>query len=525
MTVVTLKAYDSTYGGTPVTLTAADSRQWLQQANDVGSGLCRLQKDHAQVASLPHDAIVQCLIDGTPVFAWVVEPWEQVSVGEGADQLRTFSGRGTLCLWQWGIVYPALGIGRISPAYRSFDFSSPDYDDSAWVAAEEIKQQSDTSSPWSGAPRDWPDPDAYWIWSRAAVAGPPPQPVGVSYFRKKFTLADEATIAFFFTADDGFDLYLDGARVAGETVAFQWGETKRFDVFLDPGDHYLAVRAENITRASASTNVAGFILSGIETDEGGQTLGSVVVSTDATWATEDYPATPPGWTPGKILRTLLNEVKARDSGPQPSPLTNMTVDFSDTLDSDGVPWDEIDISFPVRATYLDVIAQLVETSIDVRMAPDQLVLQAYVKGGAGSDVSATVAFTPTNGTLTKLTHRGSPITATHALTQYADGRWYEASRSAVVRKEVGLEAGTAESTEAVDRIADAFFDHAAVETVTPAAQVEPTSGKTPYTDFEIFDTVSVTDEADAAEDRVVRDIVVTSDEEANAYFDCEYFDV
>lgn len=526
MAVLTLKAYDATYGGTPVTLTNADSRQFLHQAGpDTGSGLLRIHKDDAAVASLPAGAIVQCLLDGTARFAWVVEPYEQTSVGEGPELLRTVSGRGTLALWESGIVYPALGIGRITPAgaARAFSWASPDYDDSGWGAATQIKQQSSTAAPWSGAPQDWPDPTAYWIWSRAAVAGPPPQPVGTSYFRKHFNLGAEKTIAFFFTADDGFDLYLDGNRVAGETVAFQWGETKRFDVFLDAGDHYLAVRGENITRASASTNVAGFILSGIETDEGGQTLGSVVVNTDNTWARSDYPAAPPGWTPGKILRTLLNEVKARDTVPQPSPLTNMTVDFSDTLDSAGTPWTEIDVSFPVGSSYLEVIAQLCETSIDVMMAPDQLVLHAWVKPH-GTDVSSTVVFSPTNGTLTKLSHRGNPISATHALAQYADGRWYEVSRSAAVRKEVALQLGTAESTEAVDRVADALFDRTAVASEVPACQVEPTSGKTPYADFNIFYTVSVTDSASAAQDKRVRDIVVTSDEDANAYFDLEFFD-
>lgn len=506
-------------------LYAASDVQTFDAPNDVGSGLLRVHIDDPDIADLTSGNIVVVSYLGTPFFAWRIEPWTQdtVSKDEAAGKLRTLSGRGTLATWEAAIVFGPLGASAdLVGDYRPFGWADPNYDDTGWSSAVQIKQQSSGATPWAGAPTDWPaiGNTAYWIWSRAAVAGPPPQPVGISYFRKSFTLAGEMAIALFFSADDGFDLYLDGVRVAGETRAFQWAETKRFDIHLSAGTHYLAVRAENITRTAAATNVAGFVLAGIETDEGGATLSTLVVKTDNTWKASDYPAAPPGATPGYIIRKLLAEVQARDSGPQPSPLAAMTTSFSDTTDSNSSPWETLDASYRIGATYLEVIRQLCETHIDVQMDPASLTLHAYGKP-AGVDYSSTIDLVEGENILT-LTHESAPAAVTAALVRYGDGRYRVTSTAGAQWLEAYIEAGGAESPDQADRVASAVFDRRAADRVTPDALVEPTAGRTPYVDFANFDVITVPTHNGSTTTKKVYGITMTTDDEGDPFFHLEY---
>lgn len=95
-----------------------------------------------------------------------------------------------------------------------------------------------------------------------------------------------------------------------------------------------------------------------------------------------------GATPGAVLKYLWDE--AQDAGRPVAPLPLMTVDFDDTLDSDGNAWATSDALAGLTANvgdfYLDTLALLVGTGvIDLVMGPD---LDMHAYNGYGRDLTS-----------------------------------------------------------------------------------------------------------------------------------------
>lgn len=94
-------------------------------------------------------------------------------------------------------------------------------------------------------------------------------------------------------------------------------------------------------------------------------------------------------TPGEVIWAMYQEAIAADRPIHPLPL--MTIDFTDTTDSDGDPWTVIDaldaISAQVGDDYLSTIGQLIQTgALDVDMDPN---LGMHVYNSYGRDLHAT----------------------------------------------------------------------------------------------------------------------------------------
>ncbi len=384
-------------GALVVALPNSFKRTWQDVLDDVGSHGCEVQADDAAVPSVPYRSIIRYSLDGVARFAGLIESkhTKAVDPGEEANETVEFKGRGTLAIWEEAVTYPEQGLGSLPFSdTRLFSYASTKFDSSGWGSSFVVKQQSNPATPYPNAPSGWPDPTAYWIW---AVPFASPQPVGDCYFRKTFTIAAETTVRVFCTADDGIELYIDGALVLSETKAYLWGTTKQSDIFLSAGTHTVAVKGTNIARpASPSTNIAAILVSLMAINADG-TLGSVIVNTDSTWQSVGYPTVVPGFTPGQILRILMQEAQARGT------LTGVSLGFTDTNDSAGQPWPIIgEVSVAVGLDYLSVIRQLTDTYIDVRMDVGLPVLRAYDSLGSASGASLVPG---TN--LTSLDHTGT----------------------------------------------------------------------------------------------------------------------
>jgi hypothetical protein len=500
------------------TLTTDSDRNWRHQRSEVGSGSLVIHADDPDVAILLYRNIVRMRLNGTDRFAWVIEKRSRRSIVRGGqrERLLVVSGRGVLALFEKAVLDPELGVQRLSPDTRTFNFASVDYDASAWVVAEEIKQQSDTGTfpgQWEDAdgnpaPESWPDPDAFWIWGQAQGVGSPPQPVGDCFFRKSFNLASEKTVAIFVSADDGFELYLDDEVVAAETRAFMWGETKRHNTFLEAGDHLIAIKATNILRANAATNVAGVICSIIETDEGGQSLGSVIERTDSTWDALAYPSDPPIMSVGAVLRVVIDEAQARGD------LPGVSLGFTDALDSDGNAWGTTPAEvYRVGTNLLAMIRQMCEVAIDVELTPT-LVLNAYNKGDLGSDLTGSISLLE-DVHLSGLEHDGEGPLTNDALVKYPVGernRWLRRQRASSVSAhgplESYLELGTAASEAQVLITADAILEEHGEPTIVATFECQDITGERPYVDWSVGDTILVPGDDDTPTETVVESITV-----------------
>ncbi len=527
---VMVRVYDGTSPATLLTTLTTDSeRTWREQLDEVGSFSLKIQADDADAGLLFGGNILRFQLNGTTRWAGVCgRPARQTVAKDGATRLLGVRGLGTLALWDRGVVLPELGVGRNSPANRLFNFASSDFDHSAWAPATQIKKQDDTTAGFweidggaAQAPRDWPDPDAWWIWCQPASGGVPPQPVGTTWYWTTFNLAVEKDLKLFITADDGFEVYIDAALVASETKAFMWGETRVSELHLDAGTHTIAIAGINIDRPNtAASNIAGVLCSLIESTEGGAKLGNWIVHTDNSWVCRGYGHVPT-MTPREILRVCLTEVQALGADYMPG----LTLGATDAADSNSVAWaTPVDIGFPVGTSLLSVIRTLCEHAIDVWMDPTNLQLEVYNLGTLGTDKTGTIDLTAgVNFGMDGEGHDGQDSLCNVGLVQYHTGVWtlIDDAGSVVANgaRMAYFSLGTAPSDEQADReMTGVFRDHSeANDSVTSAVERRGT-GEDPYDDFIVGDTVLMPGMDDLPTDTLVEAITVSEDATGKAKF-------
>ncbi|WP_165065267.1 HEAT repeat domain-containing protein [Paludisphaera rhizosphaerae] len=117
----------------------------------------------------------------------------------------------------------------------------------------------------------------HWIW-RSGLADPHGIPAERCYFRKNFVVKEPSRLSLFAAADNAFELFLDGRKVAGGE---DWRNPEKVDVQIGAGRHVLAAWASN-----EAPGRAGFLVSG-----GALPLGQgAPVHTNQTWrAVPDVP--------------------------------------------------------------------------------------------------------------------------------------------------------------------------------------------------------------------------------------------
>lgn len=514
---IVVKLYD---GAAPETLIAvldvSETRGWEDEFNEVGSGQFAVKVTDPNIADLLTGGnIARFELNGTMRFGIVLDRPDRDSAAALAQRMLYCTGDGVLSLWDRGVVLPELGVGRRSPEFRTMGFASSDYDHSAWTAAIETDGHP--------IPEGMLDTTAHWIWGVAPTGDSPPHPVGDNFLWKTFVLTDEADLRGFITADDGYELYLDGALLSSATQEFMWGRAQEFDLFLDAGVHYLAIRGINIDRPNTpASNFAEVILSIMTVTDGGASVDAVVVHTDDTWVCLPYPSPAPTMTPGKILRIFLEEVQALG----PEYMTGVTLGCTDTLDSNGVPWNkELDVGWPVSTSLLEVIRTIVEQAADVWMNPVTFATEVYNKGTLGTDVSGTVSLVADEN-LKAAKHIGENAVCNVGLAKYHTGEWLLLARAssveAVGARMAGLTIGTAPSVEAAERTVEAVFDDYAnpIDTLTGTVITEGDSSD-PYANFQPGDTVSASSRYDTLVPTLVTKLKVSESSVGTAAFTIE----
>lgn len=320
-------------------------------------------------------------IEGTPV-----------SNGEEAGFEYTVSGKGLLGAWGDAIVLPWLPIDQKPVStVRMFNFASPDLPVTGWSTTV-YAQDRNLAVFFSGRalPVGWPSGYSQWIWTRPYTNNMPP---GRCFFRRHFTLAAETQVTFFCSADDWFRLWVDGTSVlespaSGDNMA--WWHTQRVTITLSAGDHVVGVDAR-CAPAPPNLSIAGLILEAWESDDTGLVTPILATGTNSSnpvigvWYNQDYPATPPGYTPGRIMSRLLAEAQGRGA------LPDMTLDFSDTTDSGGAAWTQIpEFQANVGDSLLQVVDALSASYVDVEASSEGLELKMWNKYTMGSDTPVTL---------------------------------------------------------------------------------------------------------------------------------------
>lgn len=512
-----VEVYDGTNpgAGSPLRTFTEDVGRSLRVARSAeGSWAVSIPHDSDDAGFVLTNRWVKFRLDGQVVQSGRIRAYDQdtIAQGEEAAEDLALSGPGLLATLRDAIVFPHEQTGRLARDTRFFNFASPDYpDEASWAAAVELYQQGDpaTSLPGVTVPQDWPDPDAWWIWgTNYDLSDPTPQAIGDCYFRTSIVLADEGDYAFFITADDGYELWVDGVLLAAQTEAFIWRQTYRIDQFLDAGTHTIAIKGTNMDRpASPTTNHAGVLFAMYSTTAGGE-LGVLQLHSDDTWACLAYPASPPGFTPGEIMVILLQEAFDRGA------LQVWSWSFSGSLDSNGDAWaGEVDVSFRFSDKVLDALNKLAETWVDFAADPDTIELDMVVKGALGSSLAINLDRGVDFGSLR---HSNDPSQVTDLLTQDAEGVLTEVSSGIAddppdgdnPRIEEFVQNGTAASSSSATEQAAGHFDTVGAYRVKVTAGIEAVAGASPLADFSIGDTVQMPDRFLALADTVVEAITV-----------------
>lgn len=339
----------------------------------------------------------------------------QIAVGEESALGYQVQGRTHVCEWERMIIGPEEGpmIRPISNT-RYFNLSAKDLDESAYTESViPYTVGGMLASPW-GPPMHFPDGFASFtfsrLWERISTSMPDQYDrpggdnismfttlVGLCYVRKHITLENAADVAIYVSCDDYFELWVDNRpMLTGDPEpAANYSNTSERVTHLSEGDHIISFKVQNYDPGFTAGNIAGlactiFALTSIDEHIGaGDALthtGLVLADDDVTLINDgflwlDYPAAPPGFTPGRMVRVWHDE--AVDRG-----CTAWELDFTDTHDSAGNLWSiSPEYTFQIGTDGLTMLRQIGETDVDWHAVPGQRKLQMWNKGGKGVDSS------------------------------------------------------------------------------------------------------------------------------------------
>lgn len=467
---ITATVYDPTNTTLVATLTTSSSGlvagSFSAPMNEVGSGTVTVVAAHPDVATLTTGRVVRIAsAEGVEQCFTIDDKPDEPVTAEGADMVVRVSGDGLLGRWREAVVAPWIDVADYPrSSLRMFNWSSPGLDLSAWSDTVYTHTRT-TSDP--QRPIAWLDEIAEWIGPAAEA---PSMTAGYWYLSAEFTLVSDTQIVFPVSADDDVVVALDGVTLIDEQPKFPakvWWYTHRAGVAVKAGTHTYRARIRNVVGPTA------FMASAWESD--GTTSGDPVWLTNSDpsdpfsldWKCLPFPVSPPGFTAGAIIRILLEE--AQDRGE----LADWTLDFTDTVDSDGNTWPVIpEFQCKVGETLWQVLDRLSGTWIDVAAGTSGLELQAWDKAvGRGSASGVTLSTELT--TVKKSTERAS---CNAVLCLYRDGqRWVTDAASIAARGRLAkqLPLGSISDVDTVDDIGAAYVDAYGVDAVSFTAGVVP----------------------------------------------------
>lgn len=469
---ITVQVYEQD-NVTPVGALSSDrGREWLDDLSQLGSYTIESKLDHTDEALLTDTRVLRFCINEVPQWAGLVGP-KNITIadpnGRKSGRVIGAAGPGLLAIFEDAVVLPELGFGRISPDTRYFGWMSRYYDHDGWGNAVELKQQKDPddSKPWYGAPKGWPDPDAYWVGpTDGDIPGADPGGgvPGDIYFWGEYTVPEDegGDYTASTTSDDAWELFKDGDREGGESRVALWGVTRDLPMQLDEGPHFFGYKLTNFDRPNNATNVTGMILSLAKMLGGGVARGDVVARSSSGTKMLALPESEPGMTAGHIVLVNVAENQALDWHP------DLTCDFDEVYDTDGVEWPvELNVSYPVGSSMGDMLRHLTDSGFaEFAMDPVGKVLHAYVKKGtdrtAEGEGQVVVSYAE-NVSKLAMSHVGPGKNS--GVCRTAEGRWVLFEDTAAVtaygRRLVGLSLGSAPSLAAAQTQATAVLSDTA----------------------------------------------------------------
>lgn len=505
-----------------------EEASFMDELKNPGGGSVTLRSDDFKFLETPalldRRNIVKCRYGNKVVAAFIVQSQEEVYVdkSEGRASAMTYAGESLKSWFRDASLYADGGFKSDSYIGRPFSFASttgPWYNSSDWSPAVNVTRRDWASPPnnWGpGSPEGWPDeaPHSYWVW-KVANGYPDGAPAETVLWRYAFNIAagtGKRRYKLSLSADNTFDAFLNGQSLGSGT---EWNSVSEFEFELSPGDHVIALETKNLA------SVAGiiFALSRSTTAGEGGTYSLIYESGQPGLVWYNKPGRP-GWTPGQILRVILEEAAAR--GVLFPKVIKPT--FTDDKDSNGVDWlPPLDWSWNLGTSYLEILESLEEVQCESWIDPDTYEFHVYVDKGRnlqeGSDAVQIRAARNINQAV-----REAKLSIKNAVLVNAEGLWVEQDHPDSVAKYGRIEGylQTELAAETSRTIAAAILKVLTDTTRSLTVDIIPSEFAVPFLDFSTGDWVSVTDPRGSMEkDRVVTIAVTANRDEPLPQFSIE----
>lgn len=379
------------------------------------------------------ECVVRFEVLGRAAFTMIVNELDHVAIAEGEehDQTTKLAGRAHISVLEESVVYPPTGPDtKPFSDERIFSWPSPDLNDSWWGATDILVTQASPPRFPDGAPRpplidpsgfngsywefaiadDWPDSDAWWMWAHWPNSREW-APTGTCYFRRHFTVPADNRIAqlmIYCVLDDDGEVWLDGIKIMECTYGVEPVGVYTMPVDITPGEHTFAIMCTNMVDPEGDEvhNPGGVLFAAYGVDGVGQfTDWTPIVRSDGSWLIVEYPPQPPGFTPGEVIRHVIEEGQARGCFPE------ITLGFTDQFDAAGNPW-TITGSISTKTStnlWTFIGEEMATTYVDIWMGPGDFCLFAWIHDGRGRDRPVTLTgvtdeMDPMSGNLRGLTH-------------------------------------------------------------------------------------------------------------------------
>jgi len=462
-----------------------------------GQGFGEITVPATGLLDFAYDNVLKFTLDGQVVAAMVIEGRRRSHVVVDGTRWVTLYGRGIMCWLDDVAVWPQGGITyNYSPTDRPFNYAGVSghwYDLVTWDRPLGFKQSATSSGDYRyKKPKGWPDPGAYWIWPTNPAATVAPN--ARMWARSTFSLTAARKMRFYGTADNFFELYLDGALILATSDVKAEGATytgfAERVIQVPSGPHILAAYVTNGTSGSPGDR-AGFLMSATLLNPNG-TPSTVLRHSDLTnWYVTQ---TEPLWYPAEMLDVIIGEHRGRmiEAG-RATRLENLGIGWTSDLDSEGVDWVTAKgLAFRVGTKASDVLQLLVDHSIDFWVDPDTVTLNAYETRGSDKSVGVRLAGVKN---LTGYDTDASKARSTIALVR-SKGGWTQAVDTAGVAayggRETFLEFGNTRSEATAASAALRILKRTArVNVDTPRVSFTITPDARPFIDFNCGDVITV----------------------------------
>lgn len=464
--------------------------QYLEPVNGLGGGSFKVAitdpklNDHPGILDYRNRVVIR--VDGNVIGSFIIRKKgvEVIASKDKTQELYTMAGDSLIIWLEDAGVRPWGGLKANSPSSRYFSFASEVgdwYNEDDWDTPSILGPVYEVAQ-WGALPEKWPEgDDSDWIWSDVYSGEATP---GTCYFRHTLTISTAGEYSLYVAGDDFIEVFVDGAQVITSNYKDEaYGQVTKVKLALDSGVHYIGFKATVISGPAGIIEALYHIDGDVET--------KVASSSDTNnWKVLAYPSSAPGWSPGEIMLTLLEE--AEDRGVLFP--TWITPTFTNTHDSNSVAWEQAyEWQFNIdKDSILTALNRILELGYEAWIDPETLEFHIVISRGSNKATGPSALIFERGKNLMRASSEGVGSIKNSLAVKTAEGWLLEEVEHDDSVTEYGVIEGTLEANVSADvakALVQTVFTHRAKAEEGASYEIYPTQDETPFDKLMVGDWV------------------------------------